>query len=104
VASFVRVDVAVDLASRFGVFQDRPESGGATSPWRRAHAAASAGFVSSASMAVFMIGHPPATSGCPDQLPPCRRARSGLDRLEAIIEIFGNWSGHPLVAGRVPDQ
>src|SRR5438105_11576165 len=28
-----------------------------------------------------------------------QEGRVGLDRLEAIIEIFGNWSGHPLVAG-----
>jgi TetR/AcrR family transcriptional regulator, transcriptional repressor for nem operon len=26
----------------------------------------------------------------------------GLDRLVAIIEIFGDWSGHPLVAGGCP--
>ena len=31
-----------------------------------------------------------------------QEGKVGLDRLEAIIEIFGNWSGHPLVAGGCP--
>src|ERR1700730_14967384 len=33
-----------------------------------------------------------------------QEGKVGLDRLEAIIEIFGNWSGHPLVAGGGPVQ
>lgn len=28
--------------------------------------------------------------------------KAGLDRLVAIIQIFGDWSGHPLVAGGCP--
>ena len=31
-----------------------------------------------------------------------QEGKVGLDRLEVIIEIFGNWSGHPLVAGGCP--
>src|SRR2546423_2723801 len=31
-----------------------------------------------------------------------QEGKVGLERLEAIIEIFGNWSGHPLVAGGGP--
>src|SRR2546421_9705258 len=32
-----------------------------------------------------------------------QEGKVGLDRLQAIIEIFGNWSGHPLVAGGGPN-
>ena len=31
-----------------------------------------------------------------------QEGKVGLDRLVAIIEIFGDWSGHPLVAGGCP--
>jgi TetR/AcrR family transcriptional regulator, transcriptional repressor for nem operon len=31
-----------------------------------------------------------------------QEGKVGLDRLVAIIEIFGHWSGHPLVAGGCP--
>jgi AcrR family transcriptional regulator len=31
-----------------------------------------------------------------------QRDKAGLDRLVAIIEIFGDWSGHPIVAGGCP--
>ena len=31
-----------------------------------------------------------------------QEGKFGLDRLVAIIEIFGDWSGHPLVAGGCP--
>src|ERR1700716_467818 len=31
-----------------------------------------------------------------------QEGKVGLDRLVAIIEIFGNWTGHPLVAGGGP--
>jgi TetR/AcrR family transcriptional regulator, transcriptional repressor for nem operon len=31
-----------------------------------------------------------------------QEGKVGLDRLVALIEIFGDWSGHPLVAGGCP--
>jgi TetR/AcrR family transcriptional repressor of nem operon len=31
-----------------------------------------------------------------------QEGKVGLDRLVAIIEVFGDWSGHPLVAGGCP--
>ena len=31
-----------------------------------------------------------------------QEGKAGLDRLVAIVRIFGNWSGHPIVAGGCP--